>query len=135
MGFSFPLFLVGEESMGTEIITIAVIAWISQIFLGWYQLKSFNGMFDKLCEQGKIGVGRSMGSRFSFKPRVIIALAIDENEKVISAIIMKGLTVFARPQQLQAICGFHIQSIDPKKIFPNHQTCQEALFCAITLKD
>ncbi|EKT59890.1 transcriptional regulator GutM [Providencia sneebia] len=120
--------------MGTEIIVIAAIAWLSQIFFGWYQLRSFNRMFDKLCEQGRVGLGRSMGNRFSFKPRVIIALAIDENEKIISAIIMKGLTVFARPKTLTSICGYHIQDIDPEKIFPKWKTCQEALANAITPK-
>ncbi|MFR0518137.1 transcriptional regulator GutM, partial [Klebsiella michiganensis] len=52
--------------MVTALITIAAIAWITQLAFGGWQIRQFNRAFDRLCQQGRVGVGRSSGR---FKPR------------------------------------------------------------------
>lgn len=51
--------------MVSTLITVAVIAWCAQLALGGWQISRFNRAFDKLSQQGRVGVGRSGGR---FKP-------------------------------------------------------------------
>lgn len=82
--------------MVTALITIAAIAWITQLAFGGWQIRQFNRAFDRLCQQGRVGVGRSSGR---FKPRAVVAIAVDEDDRIRDTLLMKGLTVFARPQK------------------------------------
>ncbi len=45
--------------MTNALVTFAVIAWLMQIALGWWQLQRFNRAFESLCQLGTVGVGRS----------------------------------------------------------------------------
>lgn len=82
--------------MVSALITVAVIAWCAQLALGGWQISRFNRAFDTLCQQGRVGVGRSSGR---FKPRVVVAIALDDQQRIADTLFMKGLTVFARPQK------------------------------------
>lgn len=82
--------------MVSALITVAVIARCAQLALGGWQISRFNRAFDTLCQQGRVGVGRSSGR---FKPRVVVAIATDDQQRIADTLFMKGLTVFARPQK------------------------------------
>lgn len=47
--------------MVSTLITVAVIARCAQLALGGWQISRFNRAFDKLSQQGRVGVGRSGG--------------------------------------------------------------------------
>ena len=64
--------------MVSALITVAVIAWCAQLALGGWQISRFNRAFDTLCQQGRVGVGRSSGR---FKPRVVVAIALDDQQR------------------------------------------------------
>ncbi len=76
--------------MVSALITVAVIAWCAQLALGGWQISRFNRAFDTLCQQGRVGVGRSSGR---FKPRVVVAIALDDQQRIVDTLFMKGLTV------------------------------------------
>jgi glucitol operon activator protein len=80
--------------MVSALITVAAIAWLA----AGRRLADppFNREFDKLCQQGRVGVGRSSGR---FKPRAIVAIAFDDHDRVSDTLLMRGVTVFARPQK------------------------------------
>ena len=84
-----------------------------------------------LAHEGRVGVGRSGGR---FKPRVVVAVALDEDDKVCDSLIMRGMTVFARPAKIQAINGLSLQELQPDVIFPNDPLCQNALSLALNPK-
>ncbi|ALR77827.1 transcriptional regulator GutM [[Enterobacter] lignolyticus] len=117
--------------MVSSLITIAVIAWLAQLALGGWQIRQFNRAFDKLCQQGRVGVGRSGGR---FKPRVVVAIALDNENNVADTLLMRGLTVFARPQKIAALQGKSLQDLQPDVIFPHDPLCQNALSLALKLK-
>ncbi|WP_312828263.1 transcriptional regulator GutM, partial [Escherichia coli] len=75
-------------------------------------------------QKGRVGVGRSGGR---FKPRVVVAVALDENNMVCDSLIMRGVTVFARPTKIQAIDGISLHELQPDVIFPHDSLCQNAL--------
>lgn len=117
--------------MVSALITVAVIVWCAQLALGYWQISRFNKAFDKLCQQGRVGIGRSGGR---FKPRVIVAIALDEELRVTDTLFMKGLTVLARPVKIPAIQGKYLNELQPDVIFPHDPLSQNALSLALSLK-
>ena len=94
-------------------------------------LRRLANFFDTLCQQGRVGVGRSSGR---FKPRVVVAIALDDQQRIVDTLFMKGLTVFARPQKIPAITGMHAGDLQPDVIFPHDPLSQNALSLALKLK-
>ncbi|WP_434583360.1 transcriptional regulator GutM [Klebsiella sp. R390] len=117
--------------MVSALITVAAIAWITQLAFGGWQIRQFNRAFDQLCQQGRVGVGRSSGR---FKPRAIVAIAFDEHDRVRDTLLMKGLTVFARPTKIPAINGQYREELRPDMIFPQDSLCRNALSLALKPK-
>ncbi|NDL61866.1 transcriptional regulator GutM [Acerihabitans arboris] len=113
------------------LVLIAVLAWMGQIILGGWQIRSFNRAFDALCRQGAVGVGRSAGR---FKARVVLALAFDGEHRVCDGFILRGITVFARPRRLTALIGLSKEQLIPYALFPKDPALQTALSLAIKPK-
>ncbi|RBZ99866.1 transcriptional regulator GutM, partial [Klebsiella pneumoniae] len=72
--------------MVTALIIVAAIAWLTQLAFGGWQIRRFNRAFDSLCQQGRVGVGRSAGR---FQPRAIVAIAVDDNDRISDTLLMK----------------------------------------------
>lgn len=117
--------------MISVLITLAVVAWLGQLALGGWQIRQFNRAFEQLCQRGRVGVGRAGGR---FQPRVVIAVALDEQQRVTDTLMMKGLTVFARPLKIAALNGKHYDELHPDVIFPHDPRCQNALSLALKMK-
>lgn len=117
-------------NMTTTLIVLAFIAWCTQIVFSWVQIRRFNQAFLAMKKGTYLGVGRSQTKRF--KPRVLIALSLDENQVVIDSVIMKGITVFALPKPMSDLHGLSITQIDPIQYFPNDLASQSALRVALT---
>ncbi|WP_439294716.1 transcriptional regulator GutM [Lonepinella sp. BR2882] len=119
-------------SMMNTLIIFAIVAWLLQIILGWWQINRFNQAFAKLSAKGNVGIGRTPGR---FKAKVVIALAFDEHLTVVDSLIMKGLSVFAVPKTVESLIGLSLQHIQPQAIFPDDKNAQDALAQAIQIKD
>ena len=117
--------------MVSALITVAAIAWLSQMALGGWQIRQFNKAFDQLCQQGRVGVGRSGGR---FKPRVVLAVAFDPQDRVSDTLLMRGMTVFARPTKIDRLTGIKREDLEPDVIFPHDPGCQNALSLALKMK-
>ena len=117
--------------MVSSLITLAAIAWLCQIAFGGWQIRQFNRAFDALCQKGRVGVGRAGGR---FKPRVVLAVAFDKNDRVSDTLLMRGLTVFARPAKINQLIGLARQELEPDVIFPHDPGCRNALSLALKMK-
>ena len=117
--------------MVSALITVAALAWLCQMALGGWQIRQFNKAFDTLCQRGRVGVGRSGGR---FKPRVVLAVAFDQQDRVTDTLLMRGLTVFARPTKIDYLKGIKREELEPDVIFPHDPSCQNALSLALKMK-
>lgn len=120
--------------MITTLITLAVLAWLAQILLSGWQIHRFNQAFARLYQLPppqqvkQLGIGRAGGR---FRPRIIIAIAFDEQQRVAGSLLMKGVSVFARPCEISGIQGLHVTELQAELIFPDNQNCQNALSLAL----
>ncbi|OCG13870.1 hypothetical protein A9G24_07120 [Gilliamella sp. App6-5] len=117
-------------NMTTSLIVIALIVWCIQIIFSWLQIRRFNQAFLAMKKGAYLGVGRSKTKRF--RPRVLIAISLDEHQIVIDSVLMKGITVFALPKPIAQLHGLSITDIIPANIFPNDPVSQSALTVALT---
>ncbi|KES17700.1 Glucitol operon activator [Gilliamella apicola SCGC AB-598-I20] len=117
-------------NMTTTIIIFALMAWCIQIVFSWLQIRRFNHAFLAMKKGRYLGVGRSQTKWF--KPRVLIAVSLDENQTVIDSISMKGITVFALPKAIPQLLGLNAKEIIPETVYPNDPASQSALSAALT---
>jgi glucitol operon activator protein len=117
----------------TTLLTLAILAWLAQIALGYWQISRFNRAYTTLARDSAfLGVGRSAGR---FAPKILIILALDEEQRVRDSILMQGLTIFAAPKKLPQLHGMKYSDIDPAAVFPQQKRRQQALASALARKD
>ncbi|XPE48327.1 transcriptional regulator GutM [Shigella flexneri] len=115
--------------MVSALITVTIIAWCAQLALRGSQISRFNRAFDTLCQQGGLAwpfpAAATGGGRRH---------ALDNQQRIVDTLFIKGLTVFARPQKISAITGMHAGNLQPDVIFPHDPLSQNALSLALKLK-
>ncbi|WP_241575338.1 transcriptional regulator GutM [Rosenbergiella nectarea] len=112
-------------------ICLGVIAWSAHIGLGWLQVSQFNRALAALSSHGRILIGRSSGR---FRPRVVLAMAVDDRGKIKGNFIIKGFTVFARPFEEPSLNQKYLSEMQPQALFPENKLLSEALSMAISNK-
>lgn len=128
--YTFFVFRLGDiMDSTTALILLAALMWLLQIIFGWLQISAFNRAFMQISQKGKIITGRNSGR---FSPKSVIVLALDEQQKVVDSLQMKGLSIFARPQPLSSVIGLSVTQIQPEKIFPKDKKSQFALKIALS---
>lgn len=115
--------------MTTWLVTFITIMWGIQILFGWYQIQAFNVALQSLNHKGRVALGRNSGR---FTPKIIIALATNEQGIITDSLYMKGFTVFARPKELNILTGLVASEIFPHTIFKHDRQTQEALKVALS---
>ncbi|WP_024871724.1 transcriptional regulator GutM [Tolumonas lignilytica] len=112
------------------LIICAVIAWSLQIVTGFLQMRAFNRMLQTMSLKGIVKIGKT-SSRW--KPRTLVVLAHDENEVIVDASIMKGITIFARPKALSAIIHARLP-LSETILTGLDSATREAITCALSTK-
>ncbi|EKO3434748.1 transcriptional regulator GutM [Vibrio fluvialis] len=83
-------------------ISIAIVAWVIQIAMSFFQIRAFNRMIQSMARKGKIKIGRT---KSRWKARTIVVLVEDEDGTIMDAKVLNGITVFARPKTLAVVIG------------------------------
>lgn len=89
---------------GAAVLVVAMAAlWALQMYLAYRQARAFMAQVRQLRTRGRTAVGVSSHSRM--RRRTYVALAADADDRVVDAIELSGLTVFARPRPAVALRG------------------------------
>ncbi|MCH4168733.1 MAG: transcriptional regulator GutM [Streptococcaceae bacterium] len=72
---------------------IMIIAYILQIIFSLKQIKNFNIAYSRLRKKGKVAIGRRSGK---VQSGTIFMFAINSQDEIQDAMLMQGVTVFAK---------------------------------------
>ena len=87
-------------------LAIAVALGLQLVFSA-RQAKAFMAAVRSIRGKGRrVGIG--MGGRKTFGRRLYVAVAADQAGRVVDAIVLRGLTQFARPKPLPALVGHRL---------------------------
>lgn len=74
------------------LVATAVVVWVLQTALGFWQFKRFSNHVRDLRQFGRVAIGRARGR---FSAGVLVLFVIDNECRIIKGEIMQGRTVFA----------------------------------------
>lgn len=86
----------------TTLIVVAIVAWVGQIGLTFFQIRAFNRMLQEMSQKGAVKIGKT---RSRWKARTIVVLVEAQDKTIIDARLFSGWTVFARPKSLPDLIG------------------------------
>ena len=84
------------------LVATAVVVWILQTVLGFWQFKRFSNHLKNLRNTGRVAIGRAKGR---FLAGVIVLLVIDNYCRIVKGEIMEGRTVFADFKEFNLLNG------------------------------
>ena len=93
---------------GTYIIIGLVIAWIAQLGLSLWQMRRFYKRRGELRKVGRVSVGLA-GS--TYKGKIYTIISVDENDRVVVAEELSGITVFANLKPVDQVVGMSLQDL------------------------
>jgi glucitol operon activator protein len=100
---------VATEEVHVDYIFLAVaIFWIAQFGLAWWQLRRFHARIGVLRRTGRTAVGMK-GNRFS--GRTYAVLVVDAQQRISSAEVFDGWTVFSQLRPVPELVGRHLSAL------------------------
>jgi glucitol operon activator protein len=112
------------------LVGLLAVMWALQMYLAYRQAKAFMSEVRGLRKLGSTAIGVSSQSRF--KRRVYVALAVDRDERVIEAVKISGLTVWARPRKVADLRG---RSLDELTTEDGSELARAAAMAARSLRE
>ena len=112
------------------VVGLLAVMWALQMFLAYRQAKVFMARVRQLRGLGRTAVGVSSRSRFM--RRAYVALAVDGDERVVGAVKLSGLTVWARPRPVDELRG---RPLDELVADEGSAIARAAAMAARTLRD
>ncbi|QXT63446.1 transcriptional regulator GutM [Tessaracoccus palaemonis] len=96
------------------IFIIAIgIAWVAQSFLSFRQTQAFSQLFIALRRRGRVAMGKFRGGLVAGS---IVLFLLDDDDRIVEAHRLGGVTVLARFKALAGFDGEHMGSIDPARV-------------------
>lgn len=97
-------------TLGDWAVVVALLAalWALQMYMAYLQARAFMLQVRRLRGVGRAAIGVSSTNRL--RRRTYVALA-EENGRVIDAVKISGLTVFARPRLAPALRGCPLDAL------------------------
>lgn len=124
-------FLTGEGmDTTTALISVALIAWVLQTLMGYFQVRSFNRMLMDVSLKGTVKIGKT-SSRW--KRRTLLVFVHDTTGRIVDARLMQGRSVFCRPQLFPELID-QIVPLNPSSMTSLNADVREALICAQSTK-
>lgn len=97
-------------TLGDWAVVVALLAalWALQMYMAYLQAQAFMVEVRRLRGVGRAAIGVSSASRL--RRRTYVALA-EEDGRVVDAVKISGLTVFARPRLVTALRGCPLDAL------------------------
>jgi glucitol operon activator protein len=112
------------------LVGLLAMMWALQMYLAYRQAKAFMSEVRHLRRLGRTAIGVSSQSRI--KRRVYVALAVDLDGRVIQAVKISGLTVWARPREVADLRG---RSLDELTTDDGSELARAAAMAARSLRE
>ena len=94
-----------------KILFVALLLYILQGILTYFQIKNYRRTVSELKMKGFIGVGTK---KKKLGAGNIVILVSDESGKILEGQLMRGITVLARFRQLKDVSGLGIRTLKEK---------------------
>ena len=112
------------------LVGLLAVMWALQMYLAYRQARAFMSEVRRLRGLGRTAIGVSSQSRI--KRRVYVALAVDLDGRVIQAVKISGLTVWARPREVADLRG---RSLDELTTDDGSELARAAAMAARSLRE
>jgi glucitol operon activator protein len=112
------------------LVGLLAVMWALQMYLAYRQARAFMSEVRRLRGLGRTAIGVSSQSRI--KRRVYVALAVDLDGRVIQAVKISGLTVWARPRRVDGLRG---RSLDELTTDDGSELARAAAMAARSLRE
>lgn len=100
------------------------LALAAQMFFAARQSKAFMAEVRRLRGRGTVAIG--LGGRKWVGRKAYVALAVDESQRVVDAVLLRGLTQFARPKPAEHLVGWTVKRLAGKASVPGADTIERA---------
>lgn len=104
-----------------------VILWGLQFLLTHFQMKNYYSTIQKMSRRGAGYLGVGVSKR-RFGKGVVLVLVSDENDVIVDAKKMSGVTVFSRFEEYSEVIGENVSSL---LAFNSDEQTQQALCKAV----
>lgn len=95
-----------------------------QIYFTGVQSKAFMAAIRQLRSKGRVSVG--VGGRRYIGRRAYIGIAVDENNRVVDALVLRGVTQLARPRPAPRLVGLTVAKLAGKASLPGVDAIERA---------
>jgi len=92
----------------TLVVGALALAWLIQLGLSYWQMRRFYGRISQLRKSGKLAIGLAGGM---YKGRQYGVLVIDEQENIVRAEQLSGLTIFAQLKPVPVLVGLKMSRL------------------------
>lgn len=92
----------------TFVVLALALAWLTQLGLSYWQMKRFYGRISQLRKSGKLAIGLEGGL---YKGRQYGVLVVDEQENIVRAEQLSGLTIFSQLKPVSPLVGLKMHRL------------------------
>jgi DNA-binding transcriptional regulator of glucitol operon len=92
----------------TFVVGALALAWFIQLGFSYWQMKRFYGRISQLRKSGRLAIGLEGGM---YKGRQYGVLVVDEQENIVRAEQLSGLTIFAQLKPVEPLIGLKMSRL------------------------
>ncbi|GIM28467.1 sorbitol operon activator protein (glucitol) [Clostridium polyendosporum] len=111
-----------------NLIIICIIMWTLNFLFGFLQIKHFNKNFIELRKLGRVAIGKKKGH---LRAGTVVMLVIDDEERIIVAKKIQGITIFASVKRFLGLEGKKIYEIEKEDLNRYNRLMRAAIEDAI----
>ena len=93
------------------VILLLAVAWILQIVGTYFQMRHYREVLGRITREGNEGFVGVGNAKATFGKGVVLILVADENDVVRRALRMRGMTIFARFNDVPDLAGMSLEEL------------------------